>query len=138
MPTLNAKHPPIYRLAKRAAVALQANIVASVANFVPGAINTVSVQPGFVGRAVLMPPGTVPNVPQTQFTVVAYVTETMSPASLQIPNVTGILVVDLPNGMLPPVGSNPGEDIYQLISDAISSQLSPDPPGGTGNDGPKT
>jgi hypothetical protein len=135
---INANHKPtVYKTSKRAAkVPLQPAIVASVADFIPGAINTVSAQPGFVARAVVMPPGTIPDLPAHQFTVVAYVTEAMSPAPLPIPNVTGIVVVDLPNGMLPPVESPAGSNIYDLINAAIMSQLSPDPPGGTGNDKP--
>ena len=126
-----------YKKAPSVDVPLQPAIIATVANFIPGAITTVSAQAGFVARAIVMPPGTIPGVvPVTQFTVVAYVTATMSPAPLPIPNVTGIVVVDLPNGMLPPVGSDPAKTIYDLINDAIMTQLSPDPPGGTGNDVP--
>jgi hypothetical protein len=128
--------PTVYAKAPAAAVPLQPAIIATVANFIPGAINTVSAQPGFVARAVVMPPGTIPNVDPGLFVVVAYVTATMSPAQLLIPNVTGIVVVDLPNGMLPPVGADQTQTIYQLISAAILSQLSPPPPSGTGNDVP--
>jgi hypothetical protein len=106
-------------------------IIITVAVLQPGAINTIVADPNFVGRAVLMPPGTVVGVDPDQYSFVAYVCPCMGPLALYVPNVSGILFADLPNGILPPTGSN--GTIFDAISAAIKAQVSPTAPDGTGN-----
>jgi len=103
-------------------------------SLVPGAnlgqMTVVQAQTGFIGRAVLFPPGSVTGVPADQYTFVAYATES-APATILMPNVLNTLYADLPNGILP---SAPGETIFDEITAAIKKTFAPDPPTGTGND----
>jgi hypothetical protein len=105
-----------------------------VVSLVPGAnlgqTTVVQVQAGFVGRAVLFPPGSVTGVPADQYTFVAYATES-APATIFMPNVLNTLYADLPNGILP---QDPNKTIFDEITAAIKKTFSPDPPTGTGND----
>jgi hypothetical protein len=121
------------KLSRKAAPAQDnTGIVISVPDLVPGKANPVTSQPGFIGRAVLLPPGTNPNAPN-DYIVVAYVTRSVNPISVPIPNVTDVLFADLPNGLLPPPGY---ATIFDALSAAIGAQIQPNPPTGTGNDHP--
>lgn len=95
-----------------------------------GAINTVTAATRF-GRAVLFPPGSVDGVANPdQYTFVAYVSQSLGPVAMYIPeNAAGLLFADLPDGVAPPAGST----LFDAISSAIKHQIGPNPPDGTGN-----
>lgn len=98
-----------------------------------GALNTITPPPGFTGRAVLFPPGSVPNVDPNQYTFVAYIAGALGPTSVYVPsNAQGLLFADLPNGVLPPKAAA-GLTLFDAISSAIQHQVGPPPPDGTGN-----
>jgi hypothetical protein len=99
-----------------------------------GATNTVQPEAGFLGRAVLLPPGSLPNVDPDQYSFVAYVSAAVGPTAVYIPvNADGVLFADLPNGVLPPKTVNAGMTLFDAISSAINNQVGPPPPDGTGN-----
>jgi hypothetical protein len=113
-------------------------IAITVANLQPDAVNTITADASFIGRAVLMPPGSVAGVANsTYYCFVAYVCPCMGSIQLYIPNVSGILFADLPNGILPPDGYvNPdgsAATIFDAITAAIQDWTGPTDPTGTGN-----
>jgi hypothetical protein len=95
-------------------------------DYVPGSINIITplTSGGFAGCMVLVPatppPGTDYN---SYYYVLAYLHEDAGPTAVELPNIEGILLVDLPQGLDTPLAT---------IAAAIPANLSPGPPSGVG------
>jgi hypothetical protein len=95
-------------------------------DYVPGALNVISplTTGGYAGCMVLVPTSVPPGSNyNSYYFVLVYIRHSAGPTAVQLPNVQGILLVDLPQGIGTPL---------EVIEAALNAGVSPAPPGGVG------
>jgi hypothetical protein len=115
-------------------------VISPAIDITPGQLSTVTPDPTFLGRAIIMPPGSVPTAAnQTFCAVVGYIGRFLGPTQVFIPGPPpgppGILYADLPTGLLPPASAvADGLTLEGAINSAINNQGGGGGPPGTDGD----